>query len=162
MSLIKTAGAVALALAAVFAPVAAQSADTYAIKVVAGSEINMVAKDSRLPLKIQNDYQTEADILVHVVPSNERLVVPESTLVSVPGFSTYTAKVPVKAISSGDVEISVWLSNTAGVKLTEPVLIEMHINSEIESYIIYGFIGFVAVLLIAGVARTARKRKVAQ
>ena len=162
MRIFKTLGAAALTLAALFAPVAAQSADTYAIKVIAGSEINMVAKDSRLPLKIQNDYQTPADILVHVVPSNERLVVPESTLVSVPGFSTYTAKVPVKAISSGDVEISVWLTNTAGVKLTEPVLIQMHINSEVESFIIYGFIGLVVLLLIAGVARTLRKRKVVQ
>jgi histidinol phosphatase-like PHP family hydrolase len=162
MSLLKAVSAATLALAAIFAPVAAHSADSYAIKVLAGSEINMVAKDSRLPLKIQNDYQTAADVLVHVVPSNERLVVPESTLVSVPGFSTYTAKVPVKAISSGDVEISVWLTNTAGVKLTEPVLIEMHINSEIESIIIYGFIGFVVVLLIAGVSRTLRKRKLAE
>ena len=161
MSFLKALSAATLALAGIFSPVAAQSADIYAIKVVAGSEINMVAKDSRLPLKIQNDYQTAADILVHVVPSNERLVVPESTLVSVPGFSTYTAKVPVKAISSGDVEISVWLTNTAGVKLTEPVLIQMHINSEIETIIIYGFVGFVVVLLIAGVARTLRKRKAA-
>lgn len=162
MSLLSKIGSAALALALVLAPAAAHSADSYAIKVVAGSEINMVARDSRLPLKIQNDYQTAADVLVHVVPTNERLVVPESTLVSVPGFSTYTAKVPVKAVSSGDVEISVWLTNTAGVKLTEPILIQMHINSEIESIIIYGFIGFVVVLLIAGVARTLRKRKVAE
>lgn len=159
MSLRKILAAAVLALTALALPVSASGLENYAIKVVAGSEINMVAKDSRLPLKIQNDYQSAARVLVHVVPSNERLVVPEATLVEVPAFSTLTAKVPVKAVSSGDVEVSVWLTSTAGFTLTEPVTIKMHINSEIESIIIYLFIGLVVLLLIAGVARTLKKRK---
>jgi hypothetical protein len=44
----------------------ATAADSYDIKIVNASDINMVAKDSRLPIIIRNDYDSQARVLIHV------------------------------------------------------------------------------------------------
>jgi hypothetical protein len=135
------------------------AADSYDIKIVNASDINMVAKDSRVPIIIRNDYDSQARVLIHVSANNSKVTLPEATAAVVPGFSTYTAKVPVQAISSGDVELDVWLTSTTGVRLTKNVKLKMHINSDLEIYLVGGFITLVALLGVAGVVRTLRKKK---
>jgi len=139
----------------------ATAADSYDIKIVNASDINMVAKDSRLPIIIRNDYDSQARVLIHVSANNSKVTLPEATAAVVPGFSTYTAKVPVKAVSSGDVELEVWLTSTTGVRLTKNVKLNMHINSDLEFVLIGGFVVLVVLLGVAGVVRTLRKRKTA-
>ena len=136
----------------------AAASDTYEINIVNASDINMVAKESRLPIIIRNDYDTAAKVLVHVSANNAKVTLPEATAVDVPGFSTYTAKVPITAISSGDVELDVWLTSTTGIRLTQNVKLNMHINSNLEVVVIGGFAGFVVLLGISGVVRTLRKK----
>ena len=150
-----------IAAIAIFASVPANAADNYDIKIVNASDINMVAKDSRVPIIIRNDYDSQARVLIHVSANNSRVTLPEATAAVIPGFSTYTAKVPVSAISSGDVELSVWLTSTTGVRLTKDVTIKMHINSNLEIFIVGGFIVLVVLLGFAGVVRTLRKKKAA-
>jgi hypothetical protein len=136
----------------------ALAADTYDIKIVNASDINMVAKDSRLPIIIRNDYDSEARVLVHVIANNAKVTAPEATAAVVPGFSTYTAKVPVTAISSGDVELEVWLTSMNGTRLTQNVKLNMHINSSLEVLLIGGFSALVVLLGAVGVVRTLRKK----
>jgi hypothetical protein len=136
----------------------ALAADTYDIKIVNASDINMVAKDSRLPIIIRNDYDSEARVLVHVIANNAKVTAPEATAAVVPGFSTYTAKVPVTAISSGDVELEVWLTSMNGTRLTQNVKLNMHINSSLEVLLIGGFSALVVLLSAVGVVRTLRKK----
>ena len=155
----KLLAAILIALGAVAAS-PAQAADTYDIKIVNASDINMVAKDSRLPIIIRNDYDSQARVLIHVTANNAKVTMPEATAAVVPGFSTYTAKVPVTAISSGDVELEVWLTSTTGVRLTKNVKLNMHINSDLEVVLVGGFIALVVLLGAAGVVRTLRKKKV--
>lgn len=150
--------AFALAALAILGAVPATADDTYEIKIVNASDINMVAKESRLPVIIRNDYDSPARVLIYVSANNSKVTLPEATAVEVPGFSTYTAKVPVTAISSGDVELQVWLTSTTGVRLTPNVKLNMHINSEFEVVLVGGFIVFVILLGGAGVFRTLRKR----
>ena len=150
--------AIALALASLVAAKPAGAADTYDIKVINASDINMVARDSRIPIIIRNDYDSAARVLINVVANNSKVTIPAATAASVPGFSTYTAKVPVTAISSGDVELEVWLTSTTGVRLTETVTLKMHINSDLELYLLGGFFTLIGLLGVAGVVRTKRKR----
>jgi hypothetical protein len=159
--LIKKVIATLLALGGVLAANPATAQDTYDIKVVNASEINMVAKDSRLPIIIRNDYDSQARVLVHVSANNGKVSFPEATYAVIPGFSTYTAKVPVTAISSGEVELQVWLTSTTGVRLTENVTLKMNINADLEFVLLGSFFIAVAVLGAAGVIRTLRKKKVA-
>lgn len=154
--------ALALALATLFATTPAGATDNYDIKVINASDINMVARDSRIPIIIRNDYDSAARVLIHVVANNSKVTIPAATAASVPGFSTYTAKVPVTAISSGDVELEVWLTSTTGVRLTENVTLQMHINSDLELYLLGGFFTLIGLLGVAGVVRTKRKRAQAQ
>lgn len=137
----------------------ATAADSYDIKIVNASDINMVAKDSRLPIIIRNDYDSVAKVLIHVSANNAKVALPEATSAVIPGFSTYTAKVPVSAISSGDVELQVWLTSTTGVRLTKNVKLNMHINADLEFVLVGGFIVLVVLLGSAGLVRTLRKKK---
>jgi hypothetical protein len=100
-------------------------------------------------------------VLVHVSANNGKVSFPEATYAVIPGFSTYTAKVPVTAISSGEVELQVWLTSTTGVRLTENVTLKMNINADLEFVLLGSFFIAVAVLGAAGVIRTLRKKKVA-
>jgi len=159
--LIKKIIAALLVMIGVLAANPARAEDTYDIKVVNASDINMVAKDSRLPIIIRNDYDSQAQVLIHVSANNGKVTFPEATAAVIPGFSTYTAKVPVTAISSGDVELQVWLTSTTGVRLTKNVKLNMHINADLEFVLLGGFFVAVAVLGAAGVIRTLRKKKVA-
>ena len=154
--------ALALALATILATTPAGATDNYDIKVINASDINMVARDSRIPIIIRNDYDSAARVLIHVVANNSKVTIPAATAASVPGFSTYTAKVPVTAISSGDVELEDWLTSTTGVRLTENVTLQMHINSDLELYLLGGFFTLIGLLGVAGVVRTKRKRAQAQ
>jgi hypothetical protein len=159
--LIKKVIAALLVMIGVLAANPARAEDTYDIKVVNASDINMVAKDSRLPIIIRNDYDSQARVLIHVSANNGKVTFPEATAAVIPGFSTYTAKVPVTAISSGDVELQVWLTSTTGVRLTKNVKLNMHINADLEFVLLGGFFVAVAILGAAGVIRTLRKKKVA-
>lgn len=154
--------ALAFAIASLFAATPAGATDGYDIKVINASDINMVARDSRIPIIIRNDYDSAARVLIHVVANNSKVTIPAATAASIPGFSTYTAKVPVTAISSGDVELEVWLTSTTGVRLTENVTLKMHINSDLELYLLGGFFTLIGLLGVAGVVRTKRKRAQSQ
>lgn len=147
-----------VAVFAIFISSPASAVDTYAIKVVNASDINMVAKESRLPILIRNDYDSRAHVLVHIVADNARVTLPEATEAVVPGFSTYTVKVPVSAISSGDVTLSVWLTSMNGIRLTPNKTITMHINSSLELTMLISLGALVVLLAAAGVWRTLRKR----
>jgi hypothetical protein len=131
------------------------------IRIVPGSVIHLVSRNSKLPISIQNNYNTEIRVQVHVAANNLNALIPAAIEVTVPANTTYVAQVPVSAIADGPVTLKAWITTFSGLSLGAPVNLPMTINAEIEESIIAGFAIVVSALGIVGVIRTIRRRKTA-
>ena len=137
----------------------AESLPTYKIRILPGSNLTLVANDGRIPIVIENGYEESIRVQVHIRPSNLRLNAPAATEVTVPGNTTFTAKVDVRAVADGEVDLVAWLTTFSGLRLGPSVKVHMTINAEVEGTLMTGFAIVVALLLAAGVIRTVRKRR---
>ncbi|MEO0313052.1 MAG: hypothetical protein RL140_282 [Actinomycetota bacterium] len=138
---------------------AATAGEGFDVKIIKGSHINLVSKASRVPVLIQNNYDTEVRVLIHVSTSNLRVRLPETTSVVIPPNSTVNATVPVQAVANGNVDLYVWLSSFSGERLGDTKTISMTVIGDAE-LIALGSMGvLVVLLLIAGTIRMIRRRK---
>lgn len=158
MKLFRKILAVAVALV-VLAPVAATADDIYDIRILKGSTINLVSQVSRVPILIENNYDTEVRVLVNVSTSNLKVRLPKTTSVTIGANSTMNAVVPVQAVANGDVQLTVWLTSFSGVRLGESQVIDMHVIGEAEAIAIGSLSVLVFGLLVVGSIRMIRRRK---
>ena len=131
--------------------------DIPSVRIVPGSVINLVSSESKVPVRIQNDFDSEIRVQVHMLPSNPRVVVPNAVEVVVPASSGINAQVPVKAIGNGKVFLIVWLTTFSGLRLTESAHLQMNVNAGIETTMLVIFGALIFGLGTVGVLRTRRK-----
>lgn len=129
------------------------------IFVVRGSSINLVSRESKIPVRVQNDYDTELRVHVHIRANNNRVNLPKAVEIVVPAFTTVNAQVPVQAIANGEVALEVWLTTFSGIKIGESVGLEMQVNADIEFVMLLTFGAAVLTLGSFGVVRTLRKNR---
>jgi hypothetical protein len=129
------------------------------IEIIPGSSINLLSRTSKLPIAIKNGYDTEVRVRVRVQASNLKVLIPAVVEVLIPANTTITAKVPVNAIADGPVTLHATLETFSGLRLTVPVDIQMNVILGVEDTVLYGFVGFIALLAAFGVFRTIRKRR---
>lgn len=153
---------VLLSLVMAFASTPANALNTpngEGVFIVPGSDINLVARTSNIPVQIENAFNSEVTVHVHVQPTNPRIVVPASVAVTIPALTSVTAKVPVEAVANGEVMLKVWLTTFSGQKLGGATFLQMNVNADIEFAMLAGFASVVALLLIFGIVRTIRKKR---
>lgn len=152
--------------ASIFSPNSASAAskvptdlptDIPSVHIVPGSVINLVSSESKVPVRIQNDFDSEVRVQVHMLPSNPRVLVPNAVEVVVPASSGINAQVPVKAIGNGKVFLIVWLTTFSGLRLTDNAHLQMNVNAGIETAMLIVFGVLVVGLGSVGVLRTRRK-----
>lgn len=129
------------------------------VRIVPGSELNLVARESLLPVKIRNDYPVAVRVLVHVEPESFNAILASVVEQTIPANTTDTVKVPISAISDGEVSVRAWVETFSGIKISKPVIIKLHVQAEIEESVITVFAIFVIGLAAIGVVRTVRKRR---
>jgi hypothetical protein len=139
------------------APVVSIPTDIPSIHIVPGSVINLVSSESKVPVRIQNDFDSEIRVHVHMLPSNPRVTVPNAVEVVVPASSGINAQVPVKAIGNGKVFLIVWLTTFSGIRLTPNSNLQMNVNAEIEAAMLIVFASLIVSLGTVGVLRTRSK-----
>jgi hypothetical protein len=144
---------------AISAPHIKNDFSQFGVRVVPGSRINLVSSESRLPIKIRNDYDSDVRVFVWTQPDALWITMPKATEVTVPAMTTTTALVPIEAISNGDTSIRVYLSSFTGVRMGESNWVEIHVERDIEPAILGGFIVVVGALGIIGGRRMMRRRR---
>lgn len=131
-----------------------------AVSIVKGSGINLVSRESSLPVAVTNTLAGEVQVIVNLKSSSAKLVVEDSTMqLSIPAGTTVNAQFPIRAIGSGNVVLVSWLTALSGRELGDRVPINLTVNPDIETAAIVLFLSFVAVLMSIGVVRTLRRRK---
>ena len=156
---------IALAVSTVLAaapalPATLTETDAGAVSIVKGSGINLVSRESSLPVAVTNTLAGEVQVIVNLKSSSAKLVVEDSTMqLSIPAGTTVNAQFPIRAIGSGNVVLVSWLTALSGRELGDRVPINLTVNPDIETAAIVLFLSFVAVLMSIGVIRTLRRRK---
>lgn len=137
----------------VLAPGIAQASDVY---VVPGSEVNLVAKDGRIPVTIKNDSSESATIILHGKASSFRLEVLEDAELTIPAGSSQVAELAVRAVANGPVELEVWVEEN-GVEVGKRELIKVNVNYDVELFLLVSFAFAMFGLILIGSYRTVRK-----
>jgi hypothetical protein len=157
-----------LALALMLSLVAVGSANAASVKaelrpigvrILTGSKVNLVSHESKLPIAITNDFDTEVRVIVHVRPQTLQVVMPEAVEVTIPAQTTVNAKIPITATSDGDVNISAWLTTFSGLRFGRTVNLEVAVNEDVELYLILSFTSLVVLLAGIGTFRTLRRKR---
>ena len=131
----------------------------FGVRIVKGSRINLVSSQSRLPIKIRNDYETEVRVYVWTQPDVLWISMPKATQVTIPAMTTITATVPIEAIANGQTKINAYLSSFSGVRLGTSVWIDIRVERDIEPAILATFFVVVGVLGYIGGRRMIRRRR---
>ena len=136
--------------------------ETGAVSIVKGSDINLVSRESSLPVAVTNTLNGEVRVIVNLASTSAKLLVEDSTMqLVIPAGTTVNAQFPIRAIGSGNVVMISWLTALSARELGPKVLINLTVNPDIETAAIVLFLSFVAVLIVIGVVRTVRRRKAA-
>lgn len=134
--------------------------ETASVHIVKGSTINLVARESNVPIEVTNDLPGEVRVIVNLRSNSPKLsVLKDQIQLVLPAGTTDKVKFPVRAIGSGNVILVAWLTSLDGNELGSRVPITMVANPDIEGAAIVLFLGFVAVLIAVGIRRTIRRRR---
>lgn len=131
----------------------AQASDVY---IVPGSEVNLVAKDGRIPITIQNDSSDSATVILHGKASSFRLEILEDPELTIPAGSSQVAELGVRAVANGPVELEVWVEEN-GVEVGKRELIKVNVNYDVELFLLVSFAFAMFGLILIGSYRTIRK-----
>lgn len=145
---------VALLLALLVLPTPALAQD---VEIVPGSNINLVARDTRIPVTVKNNTDVPVTVMVKGQSTSFRLEVLEAAEVLIPAQSSAIAELPVRAIANGPVEIAVWVEQKSGERVGEEVLIEINVAYDVELFLLVLMGVAMFSLIIVGIIRTVIK-----
>jgi hypothetical protein len=127
--------------------------------VVSGSNINIVSRESKIPVSIQNNYDRQVRIRVHTSAPDPAVTVAEYVSITIPANSRKDALVPISILSGGEYKLNVWLTTFNDIRVGETVSMDLTVNPDIEVMIIIAFGSLIAVLIVLGAIRMSRRSK---
>ena len=140
----------------------AQSAEAPApgVSIVSGSDINLVSRQSSFPVVVNNSLGGEVRVVVNLVSGSPGILVEQQKVsLVIEAGATANAQFPISAIGGGDVVMVAWLTSLSGIEMGPKVTIKLSVNPDVETWAIVLFLSLVAVLVVVGLIRTARKSR---
>ena len=129
------------------------------IFIVAGSNVRMVSRESKVPVSVQNDYPVAMRVHIHARSINQSLVVTKSVSLIVPAESRKDALVPVTATAAGKFVLEVWLTTFTDLPLGTRTKINIDADPNFEILLLVGFGALILLLVVLGWRRMASLRK---
>lgn len=126
------------------------------IRIISSSDINLLARESRLPITIQNNWNYPITLTVHGFSNSFRLEVLNRVKIQIPPGESAVAELPVRAVANGPVDLRVWLS-VNGSRLGNDTELRVNVNPDVELYLIVSFLVLLSGLGVAGAVRTRIK-----
>ena len=124
---------------------------------VPSSTINLISSKADLPVRITSSLDQDVTVRIHLVPSAQRLQADADTTVTVPASGEVTSKVPVTAVGSGDVDLTIEVLAADGTPVGTPTTVHMRVRADWEN-LGTRVIGLGLVIMLAvGIARTVRR-----
>ena len=124
--------------------------------IVPGSNVNVEARDARIPVTVTNPTNQDLEVTVTAISNSFRLEILEPAVLVIPAQSSAVAELPIKAIANGPVQISVSL-NMGDVQVGDSVLVDVNVNYDVELFLLVSFGVAMFALIVVGVFRTTSK-----
>lgn len=129
------------------------------IRVVPGSTINLVSRESKIPITVVNETATDTQVTLHTRVSNLKIEIPQETIVRIPAGTSVNAELPVVAVANGEVGITAWLVDANGQKLGNDSEFLVNVNYDLEAAISSVFLAAIGILVMIGIIRMVRRRR---
>ncbi|SCX04432.1 DUF6049 family protein [Candidatus Aquiluna sp. UB-MaderosW2red] len=137
---------------------AAQAEDA-APQIVPGSTINLVARDGRIPVTIENPTDQDLELTLQGRSGSFRLEVVEGQSFTVAANSSQLAELSVRAIANGPVEITIWLEQS-GLRVGQSQLLNVNVNYDIELFLLVTLgVGIVALISVGAIRTIVKLRR---
>jgi hypothetical protein len=127
--------------------------------VVSGSNINIVSRESKIPVSIQNNYDRQVRIRVHASAPDPAVTVAEYVSITIPANSRKDALIPISILSGGEYKLNVWITTFTDIRVGGNVSMNLTVNPDIEVMIIIAFGSLIGVLIVLGAIRMSRRNK---
>ena len=127
--------------------------------VVSGSDINIVSRESKIPVSVQNNYDRQVRIRVHTSSPDPAVNAVKYVSLTIPANSRKDALIPISILSGGEYKLKVWLTTFTDIRIGQTVSMKLTVNPDIEVMIIVIFGTIIAILLGLGVLRMTRRNK---
>ena len=127
--------------------------------VVSGSDINIVSRESKIPVSVQNNYDRQVRIRVHTSSPDPAVNAVKYVSLTIPANSRKDALIPISILSGGEYKLKVWLTTFTDIRIGQTVSMKLTVKPDIEVMIIVIFGSIIAILLGLGVLRMTRRSK---
>ena len=131
------------------------------VRVSTDSDINMIGATATLPVSIENSLATPVTVVVTADPQNNSISIEGPVTVKIESRAQAVARFSAEAqVSNGSVLVDTGLASEAGTPVGTVRSLRVNVRADWEAV---GLIAFGAVfvgLVVAGVIRTVRRRKV--
>lgn len=128
-----------------------------AIRVIKPATINLLDTDAKLPLRVVNDADTEASVIVNLRPSDPRLQVPQQLPITLPPHGEQKLEFPVTAVGSGDVDVRVVVQAADYSVINQSTQFEVRVRADWASTGTLGIVIILVGLVVFGGVRTVRQ-----
>ena len=125
--------------------------------VTSGSRLLLVSSSGSMPITVGNTLDVPVVVRLTVTSLSPILRTKVQPTVTIEANSDTTVKVPVTAISSGDVGVSVALRTEEGATLAVAETLQVRVRAAWGNLTTGVFTAALVVLLIAGLVRTIRR-----
>ena len=136
---------------------AAGAGVTSSLAAVPSSTINLISSEAQLPVRITSSLDQKVTVQVYLVSDNKRLQVPRTTTVTVPAHQQAKVTVPIQAVGSGDVGLTVQVLAADGTTVGTPTTVNMRVRADWESRGTGIIVGILVSIVVIGTVRTVRR-----
>lgn len=130
---------------------------TTKLTAVPSRTVNLIASEANLPVRIMSSLDQDATVVVRLQSDSARLQTVKDVSITIPAGGQTTATLPVRAVGSGDVDLTVILLAGDSTVISAPQTVHMRIRADWETKGTRAAGAGLAVLLMGGIVRTVRR-----
>lgn len=127
------------------------------VTVVPRQDINFITDVGNIPVRVRNGLDVDATVTVVLRPDHPRLTVDARSTETIPAGQEMDVQVPVRAIGSGDVEVTAQVLTPTGAKISDDSSFQVRVRAGWEEVGTWIAAGLVALLFLSGIWRTVRR-----
>lgn len=130
----------------------------HAVHAEPSAPVNVISTSVNFPVRIANALPWEVRVRVDLDPSDRRMRVVEIPEVTIPANSSRAVEVPVKAIGSGDINVTYMVLTANGTLLDNTHSVSVRLRADWEDAATMAIAVVVGMAFIGGLLRTLRRR----